>query len=50
MASVAAVGKLVGVIDTSIKDNKGRTAQDIVDSGGSSSIITRLKKALETKN
>lgn len=47
MASVAAVSRLVGVIDANIKDKQGRTAADIVNSGGSSGIIVRLKKALE---
>mmetsp|Transcript_4098 Transcript_4098/g.4747 ORF Transcript_4098/g.4747 Transcript_4098/m.4747 type:complete len:383 (-) Transcript_4098:163-1311(-) len=48
MASVAVVGKLVseGNIDASLKDKKGRTAEDIVNSG-EGTVIERLKKALK---
>jgi hypothetical protein len=50
MASVAAVSKLVRIVDGSIKNNKGQTAQEIVDTGGKSSIIARLQKALKVED
>jgi len=50
MASVAAVSRLVECtdIDTQVKDAKGRTPMDILDSG-TGSIVARLKNALLKK-
>jgi hypothetical protein len=50
MASVGAVAKLAKIVDGSIKNNKGQTAKDVLDSGGVSSVITRLQKALKVED
>mmetsp|Transcript_6945 Transcript_6945/g.13875 ORF Transcript_6945/g.13875 Transcript_6945/m.13875 type:complete len:382 (+) Transcript_6945:137-1282(+) len=48
MASVAAVSHLVSCegVDPSVKDNKGRTPLDIVNSGDDGPIVGRVRKAL----
>uniref|UniRef100_A0A7S2WEF4 Uncharacterized protein n=1 Tax=Mucochytrium quahogii TaxID=96639 RepID=A0A7S2WEF4_9STRA len=48
MASVAAVSRLMKCpdIDSSVKDGKGRTALDIVNSGGGGFVVERVRKAL----
>lgn len=47
MASVAAVKALVAAgVDTSARDGKGRTVEEILDNAPSSGVIDRLKSAL----
>ncbi|ETV99389.1 hypothetical protein H310_08096 [Aphanomyces invadans] len=47
MASVAAIKVLVAAnIDRDIKDNKGRTVQDILDGATASGVIERIRSAL----